>query len=166
MNLKIRILFAFSLMFLSYNVFANNRALPAICAHKILSDTIPVDNDSAYVRFEKVEEEASFAGGEKAWRQYLENNLDPTIPVKKKAPAGTYTVVVQFIIDKEGYVSDVKALTNHGFGMEEEVVRLIKKSPKWVPAKQNGRIVKAYRKQPVTFQVEEKKKKKKKNKDD
>ena len=40
--------------------------------------------------------------------------------------------------------------------MEEEVMRIIKKGPKWIPAMQNGRPVNAYRRQPVTFMVEEK----------
>jgi len=38
--------------------------------------------------------------------------------------------------------------------MEEEAVRVIKKGPKWTPAIQNGRQVNAYRKQPITFQVQ------------
>ncbi|MEQ1678624.1 MAG: energy transducer TonB, partial [Chitinophagaceae bacterium] len=46
------------------------------------------------------------------------------------------------------------SLTNHGYGMEEEAMRVIKKGPKWTPAVQNGRQVKAYRKQPITFQVQ------------
>ncbi|MBC7873898.1 MAG: energy transducer TonB, partial [Ferruginibacter sp.] len=41
----------------------------------------------------------------------------------------------------------------HGYGMEEEAIKVIKKGPKWEPAVQNGRQVKAYRKQPITFQV-------------
>jgi protein TonB len=105
--------------------------------------------------FEKVEVEASFKGGEKEWRRYLERNLNANTPVENGAPAGSYTVVVQFIVDKEGKISDVKALTNHGYGMEEEAVKIIRKGPNWVPAVQNGRNVKAYRKQPITFLVSE-----------
>jgi periplasmic protein TonB len=44
-------------------------------------------------------------------------------------------------------------LSTHGKGMEEEAIRVIKKGPDWVPAIQNGRNVKAYRKQPITFVV-------------
>ena len=62
-------------------------------------------------------------------------------PVDNGAPEGTYTVYVQFVVDKEGNISDVKALTNHGYGMEEEAVRVIKKGPNWTPAIQNGRPV-------------------------
>ncbi len=103
--------------------------------------------------FEKVEVEASFPGGERDWRKYLERNLDANTPVENGAPEGSFTVTVQFIVDKEGNISDVKALSNHGYGMEEEAVKVIKKGPKWVPAIQNGRNVKAYRKQPITFVV-------------
>lgn len=103
--------------------------------------------------FEKVEVEASFQGGERAWRQYLERNLDPNVPVENGANEGTYTVTVQFIVDKEGKISDVRALSNHGHGMEEEAMRVIKRGPNWIPAVQNGRQVKAYRKQPITFVV-------------
>jgi len=106
--------------------------------------------------FEKVEVEASFKGGERAWRKYLESNLDQNVPVKNGCKPGEYTVVIQFIVDKEGGVSDVRALTNHGFGMEEEAMRMIKKGPYWVPAVQNGRQVKAYRKQAITFVISSK----------
>ena len=54
---------------------------------------------------------------------------------------------------KTGAISDVKGLSNKGYGMEEEAVKVIKKGPSWEPAVQNGRKVKAYRKQPITFIV-------------
>jgi protein TonB len=102
--------------------------------------------------FTKVEIEASFAGD---WAKFLQRNLNGQAASDAGAPSGTYQVVVQFIVDKEGNVSDVKALTKHGYGMEEEAMRAIKKAPKWNPAVQNGRQVKAYRKQPITFVVTE-----------
>ena len=104
--------------------------------------------------FEKVDVEATFSGGEAAWRKYLEQNLDPNVPVENGAPIGIYTVVVQFIVDKTGAISDIKTLTNFGYGMEQEVMRIMKKSPMWSPASQNNRTVKAYRKQPVTFVID------------
>ena len=103
--------------------------------------------------FEKVEVEASFKGGEREWTKYLTRNLDANVAIENGANEGSYTVVVQFIVDKEGKISDVRALSNHGHGMEEEAMRVIKKGPDWVPAIQNGRNVKAYRKQPITFVV-------------
>ncbi len=118
----------------------------------VLQDTLP-ESDTSLKIFEKVEIEASFAGGEPAWRSYLEQNLNPMVPVRKKAPVGIYTVYIQFVVSKEGKVSDIKPLTSHGYGMEKEVIRILKKAPKWIPAMQKGRPVNAYRKQPVTFQI-------------
>lgn len=105
--------------------------------------------------FEKVDVEASFPGGETAWRKYLEKNLNPNVPVENGAPIGIYTVVAQFIVDKNGNISDSKVLTNFGYGMEEEVLRIIRKASSWTPASQNNRLVRAYRKQPITFVVED-----------
>ena len=92
-----------------------------------------------------------FPGAKAAWRKYLEQNLDPNVPVENGAPIGIYTVVVQFIVDKTGVISDIKPLTNFGYGMEQEVIRIMKKSPMWTPASQNNKPVKAYRKQPIIF---------------
>ena len=56
-------------------------------------------------------------------------------------------VVVQFIVDKGGMVSDVEAISGPQ-ELRDEAVRVIKKSGKWTPAVQNGRQVKSYKKQP------------------
>lgn len=100
--------------------------------------------------FATVQVEAQFIGD---WVKFLTRNLDPETPIRNNAPVGRYTVVVQFVVDKEGNVSDIKALTNHGYGLEAEAVRVLKKAPKWKPAIQNGYEVKAYRKQLITFDV-------------
>jgi len=105
--------------------------------------------------FEKVEIEPSFPGGVNGWREFLQKNLRTTVPVDSGASAGTYTVVAQFIVHRDGSISDLKTLTNHGHGMESEVLRVMKKSPNWIPAIQNGCTVTAYRKQPITFVIAE-----------
>lgn len=111
--------------------------------------------------FSAVDEEDFFSGGDAGWRSYLEKNLNPMIPINNGAPAGMYTVMIQFVVDTRGKLSAIEALTKHGYGMEQEVMRILRKSPPWVPAVLDGNKVNAYRKQPVTFQVIEEKKKKK-----
>ena len=105
--------------------------------------------------FTKVENEAAFPGGQQAWIRYLQKNLNANAPVDNGAPPGTYQVIVKFIVSKDGSISDVQAETKHGYGMEDEAVKIIKRGPKWTPALQNGRNVNAYRRQPITFVVEE-----------
>ncbi len=155
------------LTLLLLSVFAEGLSISAqmpVPDERKTGDTITTITTEEGKIFNKVEIEASYPGGEAAWRRYLEQNLNAETPVKHKAPAGTYTVVIQFVVDKHGVVSDIRALTNHGYEMEEEVIRLLKKAPRWNPAVQDGRIVRAYRKQPVTFMVlEESRKEKRKN---
>jgi len=129
----------------------DNLAAPVDQGKQVIEEKKEDDENKV---FEKVEIEAMFPGGESAWRKYLERNLNANTPVDNGAPEGSYTVWVQFIVDKEGNISDVKPLTSHGYGMEDEAAKIIKKGPKWTPAQQNGRQVKAYRKQPITFVVQ------------
>ncbi|MFT3702744.1 MAG: energy transducer TonB [Agriterribacter sp.] len=111
-----------------------------------------VDDDDKV--FQKVEIEAKFPGGEGAWTKYISREINRYIDELQEAgKAGT--CLVQFIVDKEGNISDVEALTMKGTKLAEICENAIKKGPKWVPAEQNGRKVKAYRKQPVTFQIQE-----------
>ena len=114
----------------------------------------PKEDDEGKV-FNKVEIEAEFPGGTGAWTKYLKNNLDANTPVDNGASEGTYQVIVRFIVSKDGSISDVVAETKHGFGMEAEAIKIIKKGPRWTPAQQNGRMVNAYRRQPITFVVQE-----------
>ena len=121
---------------------------------KIIEIETPIEEDKNKV-FTKVEVESSYSGGLGAWRRYLQNNLDTDVPGSNGAPAGQYTVVVRFIVSKDGSVSDVVAETNHGYGMEQEAIRTIKKSGLWTPAVLYGKNVNSYKRQPITWVVSE-----------
>jgi len=105
--------------------------------------------------FVRVENEAEFPGGHQAWVRYLQQHLNPNAPFENGAPNGTYQVIVKFVVSKDGTISDVNGETKFGYGMEDEAIKIIKRGPKWKPALQNGRNVNAYRRQPITFVVEE-----------
>lgn len=120
-----------------------------------------LDNDKAIIEdkvnkediiFTKVEIDARFDGN---WEKFLLRNLNPQVPIDNNAPPGNYRVIMQFVVDVDGNVSDIKALSNLGYGLEQEAIRVLKKATKWVPAIQNGSQVKAYRTQSITFQVTE-----------
>jgi len=101
--------------------------------------------------FTKVEIESEFPGGSAAWMRYLNKNFRyPQDAIDNEIQG---TVVVQFIVDKEGNVSDVEAVSGPS-ELRDEAVRVIKKSGKWTPAIQNGRQVKSYKKQPIVFRLE------------
>lgn len=107
--------------------------------------------------FTKVEKEAKFPGGMEGWKRYLERNLDAQVASNDGAPAGQYQVKVQFIVDKEGNISNVQAIDVPKAcpSCGPEAVKVIKKGPKWEPAVQNGRNVIYQAIQFVTFVVAE-----------
>jgi len=101
--------------------------------------------------FTKVEIESEYPGGSGAWLRYLNKNFRyPQEAIDNEIQG---TVVVQFIVDKEGVVSDVEAVSGPQ-ELRDEAIRVIKKSGKWTPAVQNGRQVKSYKKQPIVFKLE------------
>ncbi len=105
--------------------------------------------------FTSVQVEAKFPGGQGAWTKYLERNLNNQTPADNGAAPGNYTVTVSFLVDKTGNISEVKALSDPGYGCATEAVRVIQKGPKWTPAIQNGRSVIYRQKQNIVFQVTE-----------
>ncbi len=100
--------------------------------------------------FVKVEKEAAFDGD---WNNFLKRNIDAETPASNDAPEGSYTVVVKFVVSKDGSLSDIICETDPGYGICREAIRVIKKSKNWTPALQNGNIVNAYHRQPITFVV-------------
>ncbi|MFN8266101.1 MAG: energy transducer TonB [Chitinophagaceae bacterium] len=110
----------------------------------------PKEDDN--VVFTKVEVEAQFPGGEGKWNQYVQREVERRIDeLTEDGQAGTCEV--QFIVDKEGNVSNVEALTMKGSVLARVATDAIKKGPKWIPAIQNGRQVKAWRRQKITFRL-------------
>jgi len=99
---------------------------------------------------------AQFNGGLQEWSKYLGEHLNSDIPAKKNAPAGKYTVVVLFIVDLNGYVINVEAENDPGYGTKQEAIRVIRKAPRWHPAIKNGKPVIYRHRQSITFVVSEK----------
>ena len=112
-------------------------------------DTFP---DRRNMIFTKVENPPTYPGGMEGWKNYLIKNLQYPEEAKKKNISGT--VIVQFIVEKNGELSEVQAIKSPVAGLTEEAIRVIKESGKWIPAKQNGHIVRAYHKQPIVFTLE------------
>jgi periplasmic protein TonB len=111
----------------------------------------PKDNTDYDKTFTKVEIESDYPGGTAAWQRYLQKNLQYPEEAQNAEVQGQ--VVVKFIVDKEGKVSDVEAISGPN-ELREEAMRVIRKSGAWTPAVQNGRKVKSYKSQPINFRLE------------
>ncbi|HEX7757484.1 MAG TPA: M56 family metallopeptidase, partial [Niabella sp.] len=110
------------------------------------------DKNGILETHQKADKEASYAGN---WAHYLQENLRGEVPVDNGAGPGNYQTVVQFVVDESGNVSNISVVKDPGFGMGNEAIRVIRNSGKWQPATVNGQPVKTYRKQPITFQIQE-----------
>ena len=101
--------------------------------------------------FTFVEEYPEFPGGDKALREFILNNLNYPEIARKSGITGT--VYVQFVVEKDGSISDVKVVRGIGGGCDEEAVRVVKSMPKWKPGKQRGQPVRVYFTLPIEFKL-------------
>lgn len=99
--------------------------------------------------FTAVEQSAMFPGGMGAFGRYLGNNIRYPQEAREKRLQGK--VFVSFIVEKDGSLSDVRALRDIGGGLGDEAVRVIEKSPRWNPGVQNGNLVRQRVTTPVSF---------------
>lgn len=143
-----------------YGASATDGAIEIITKQPLDNDQIQQPKPSSDI-FTKAEKEAEFPGGPKAYREFLQKNLNAGVPVAEGWKAGTYTVMLKFIVNAKGEVSAVQTENYKGSKTAEECIRLMKASPKWIPAMQNGHAVASYKKQPISFVVEEEKEQKK-----
>ena len=102
-----------------------------------------------------VEREALFTGGLEGWKTYIESNLNAGIAKRNSRSAGLYPVSVQFVVDKEGNVSNVRAIEvpKDCAPCGKEAMRVIKNGPKWQPAMQDNKPVIYQALQKITFEV-------------
>lgn len=103
------------------------------------------------------EEEAHFPGGPEGWRSFLVSKINPQTAVKAKAPYGTYTVIVQFVVNKEGKIERAEAIEVPAACKKcgDEAIKIINSSPRWEHAIQYGRPVIYQAIQHITWSVED-----------
>ncbi|WP_158637360.1 energy transducer TonB [Lacibacter cauensis] len=110
--------------------------------------------DSSVV-FATVEKEASFPGGDKGWSKYLTKQLSmPDLIMAINRPQ-RMTVEVQFVVCNDGEVCSVEAINSSSPLLDIMAVNAIRKGPKWEPAFQNNKNVKAWRRQKISFIIPE-----------
>ena len=120
---------------------------------KILTtDNNPVqvlENDSIY---NIVEQMPRFPGGDQAMFDFIGKNVKYPQEAKEKEIQGR--VFVQFVVEKDGSVSNVEVIRGIGGGCNEEAVRVVKAMPKWEPGKQKGEPVRVHFILPFVFKMD------------
>ncbi len=90
-------------------------------------------------------------GGIEGWNNYLASNLK--YPVEAKSMGIEGTVIVAFVINSDGSISDAEILRGIGGGADEEAIRVVLNSPKWTPAEQREQVVNSRMRLPVRFKL-------------
>ena len=99
-----------------------------------------------------VEQMPAFPGGDAALMKYLSENIKYPEAAEKAGEQGR--VVVNFIVEKDGAISNVNVVRSVTPTLDAEAVRVIKAMPKWVPGKQDGQFVRVKYNVPVSFRLQ------------
>lgn len=103
--------------------------------------------------FKTVEQMPQFPGGNAEMLQFIKDNLRyPTIAAENGIQG---KVVVVFVVEKDGSLSDIKIVKSIDPQCDREAVRIVKSMPKWQPGKQNGSAVPVDYTLPITFRIQE-----------
>lgn len=89
---------------------------------------------------------AEYPGGSQAFTTFIFSNYKS--PTEEQINTKAF---VSFVIEKDGTLSDIKVLRDPGFGVGKEIIRIIKTSPKWMPAVNNGKVVRSQYTFPISF---------------
>jgi protein TonB len=111
----------------------------------------PVEEEVAEEIFTIVEDQPAPKGGMAAFYEYVGKKLKYPAQARRMGIEGK--VFVEFVVDKDGTITNVKAIKGIGAGCDEEAIRVIQASPKWNPGKQRGRPVKVRMILPITFKL-------------
>ena len=101
--------------------------------------------------FTIVEEQPSPEGGIKSFYEFVSKNLYYPAQARRMGMEGR--VFVEFVVEKDGSLTDIKAVKGIGAGCNEEAVRVISKAPNWNPGKQRGREVRVRMIMPIMFKL-------------
>jgi protein TonB len=98
------------------------------------------------------EQMPEFPGGQEAMMAFLSKNIQYPPMARENGIEGR--VVLQFVVDKDGNISNIEIVKKLGWGLEEEATRVVKTMPAWKPAKQNGKPVVLRMILPIVFKLQ------------
>jgi len=152
----LRNIFSILLMFLVFTTNAQVSELNGILDQVAIdspgtSNPTSGSSDTTNVVYEVVEIQPNPSGGMAGWNKYLSENLRYPPNAQRKGIEGT--VIVAFVVNTDGTTTDIEILRSVGGGCDEEVIRIVKGSPKWTPGMQRGTPVRTRMRLPLRFML-------------
>jgi protein TonB len=112
------------------------------------NDTLLIQQDTSKIEFYP-EEEAYFQGGSAEMMKYINENLHYPKLEFETVPNGK--IIVEFIVNIDGSLEQIKVLKGEPKEMDDTISELIKNMPNWIPAEQDGEIVRSRVRFPFNF---------------
>lgn len=136
----------------AFNVVGNDEIGGEVLkAKEEIAQPEPPKNEEENKVFDVVEEQPSFPGGQGALMAWLNDNIKYPVVAAENGIQGK--VIVQFVVGKNGSISNVKVLRSVDPSLDKEAVRVVSNMPNWTPGKQNGASVNVRFTLPVTFRL-------------
>lgn len=124
--------------------------------NEVIEEYVPVEIEEEEVVeaeiFTVVEEMPEFPGGMAKLAEYLAKNIKYPQLARESGIQGR--VFINFVVEHDGSVTNVKVMRSLGGGCDEEAVRVVKSMPKWKPGKQRGKAVRVSYNLPVNFKLQ------------
>lgn len=121
-------------------------------AKEAIAEPEPPKHEEENKVFDIVEQQPLFPGGPAALMKYLSENTKYPVVAQENGVQGRVTV--QFVVEKDGSISDVHVLRGVDPSLDKEAVRVVKSMPRWTPGKQNGITVRVNYRVPVLFRLQ------------
>ena len=137
----------------TFDVKGNDDANGEILKAKdVIAEPEPPKHEEENKVFDIVEQQPLFPGGPAALIKYLSENTKYPVVAQENGVQGRVTV--QFVVEKDGSISDVHVLRGVDPSLDKEAVRVVKSMPRWTPGKQNGITVRVNYRVPVLFRLQ------------
>lgn len=123
-------------------VYLNGKKVRKIVVNgqEMISTVTAMDEDKE-TAYKTVDSPAQFTGGQEAFGRWVSENM--VYPPKAQEQGIQGQVAVQFIVEKDGSITEVEGIRSPDQLLTDEAVRLVKAMPKWIPAKNKGEIVRS-----------------------
>lgn len=137
----------------SFNVKGNDEQGGVVLkAKEVIAQPEPPKHVEEEKVFEVVEQMPMFPGGQSALMKYLNENIHYPMVAQENGVQGR--VVVSFVVEKNGSITDVQVVKSVDPTLDKEASRVVRAMPKWQPGKQNGQAVRVKYNVPVTFRLQ------------
>lgn len=137
----------------AFNVVGNDEGGAVLKAtQQIITQEPPKHDEPTNKVFDVVEQMPSFPGGNGALMQYLANNIKYPVVAQENGVQGR--VIVSFVVEKDGSITDVNVVRSVDPSLDREAQRVVRSMPRWNPGKQNGSAVRVKYNVPVSFRLQ------------